>query len=508
MQKTSSFSISSPVGGLNDRDSLSNMPSTDAVILDNWFPYPSEIGIRKGSLTWVSSFPGPVETIVEYSPQNGNAKIFAASGGNIYDVTSSGKLSFPVVSDLVSNKWQEVSITTPGGSFLYLFNGVDKPLIFDGETWKSVDEVSTPSIVGVKTSTLVQASLFKNRIWMTQIDSMKVWYLDVNSIAGKAHSFDLGGIFRKGGFVNSIQNWSIDAGEGIDDHLVIISSNGEFAIYSGTDPSTAENFRLVGVFTIGKPIGRRCSTKYGGDLLVMTDEGLYPLSKGLMSSSVDRRVSVTEKIQNGISSSVRMYHENFGWSLVLFTQMNMLILNVPGNKGNSYQYVQNTITGSWAKFTGWKAVSFLNSSLGLFFGDKNSVKMSWVGTTDDENQIVSDCLSSFQKFGNSSGNKYFTMLRPYFSTNGKPSIFYGINTDYYIKNVSISFDYEPPSYGMIWGEMKWGEMKWGENIRNLSSWKSIGKVAQSAGVRIKIQNNGSDVFWKASDILFQRGGIL
>ncbi len=70
-------SIPAPVGGLNDRDSIADMKPQYALILDNWWPYPSYVGVRKGSSNHVTGFANPVQTLVEYLPTSGGAKLFA-----------------------------------------------------------------------------------------------------------------------------------------------------------------------------------------------------------------------------------------------------------------------------------------------------------------------------------------------------------------------------------------------------------------------------------------------
>ena len=94
---------------------------------------------------------------------------------------------------------------------------------------------------------------------------------------------DLGSVFRRGGRIEACYTWTIDAGAGADDHFAIITSNGEVAVYRGTDPSSASDWSLIGVFMLGHPLGRRCGTKMGGDLVINSTEGLLPLSKALLS---------------------------------------------------------------------------------------------------------------------------------------------------------------------------------------------------------------------------------
>jgi hypothetical protein len=500
-------SIPAPVGGLNDRDSIADMPATDAVLMENWFPYPSYIGMRKGSVSHVTGFPAAVETLAEYLPISGASKLFAVSNGAIYDATSPGAVGAAMVSGLSNSRFQYQGITTPGGSFLYFVNGVDSPLLWDGTTWTAITGVSTPAITGVTTSTLVHVTLFKNRLFFVQNNSLNLWYLPVNSIGGAASVIDLGSVFRKGGRIEAAYTWTIDAGNGSDDHLVIISSNGEVAVYQGTDPSSATDFGLIGVFVLGRPLGRRCGTKLGGDLAVNTTEGVLTLSRGLLSASIDRRDALTDKIQNSVSEAAQLYEDNFGWQVELFPDATMMILNVPAGNGVNFQYVQNTITGSWSKFTGWNAHCWLDAFNGLFYGGDNAVYQAWTAFTDDAIGIQADVLPSFQQFKQPARNKFFTLVRPNILTNGSPSANYGLNINYALQEPMGALSFSSPS-GMVWGSMVWDSMRWGGGFSSQSNWQTVGAVADSAAMRLRVLNNGADVRLNNVEYLYQVGGVL
>jgi len=506
-QTAGATTLPAPIGGLNDRDSLAAMPATDAIVLDNWWPEPSKLVVRNGSTTWATGFAGKVESLVEYCPPNGNSKLFACSNGDIFDVTNSGAIGTPVVTGQTVNRWQDVSCTTAGGSYLALFNGTDKPLLYDGTAWTAIDSASTPAITGVTTTLLISGCIFKNRLYMIERDSMRVWYLPVVSIGGAAASIDFGQVFQRGGHLVAMYTWTLDAGNGSDDHAVFISSNGEVAVYAGTDPSVAATWHLVGVFSLGKPIGRRCGIKYAGDLLIVCEDGVYPLGKGLLSSSIDKRVSITDKIQNSISRNVTDYGANFGWELCLFPEKSALILNVPAGNGANFQYVQNIITGAWTKFTGWSANCWRRSTFGLFYGDDTVVRQAWTGFVDDTTMIVADALQSFQYFGTKAQNKYFTMVRPYIQTTGVPSILYGLNGDFNPQPAQGVLSYTPAS-SMVWGNMTWGEMVWGGSVQSLAEWHTVGGIYKTAAIRLKAQSNGSEVEWAATDFIYSRGGLL
>jgi hypothetical protein len=116
-------------------------------------------------------------------------------------------------------------------------------------------------------------------------DSTKAAYLPTSSIAGAAQVFDLGPL------MTSAATWSRWApgrwtqGWGPDDFAVFITSRGQVIVYAGTDPASADTWVLKGVYNIGAPIGRRCFSKVGGDLAVITVDGVVSLAQAI---SMDR----------------------------------------------------------------------------------------------------------------------------------------------------------------------------------------------------------------------------
>lgn len=374
--------VPAPVGGLNDRDALAAMPASDAVIMVNWWPEPSRLMVRKGFLRHTDGeLPAAVESLFEYHPPSGSIKLFAAAGDSIYDVTTFGQAGSSVASGKTNARWQTATATTAGGSFLYAFNGADKALLYNGTTWDEIDDQSSPvNITGVDTKDIVDGVVFKNRLYLIEKGSMNLWYLPATQIGGTASAIDMGLIFQRGGRIITAKTWTIDSGAGQDDHFVVISSNGEVAVFAGYDPSDATAWALVGLFYLGRPVGQRCAIKFGGDLLIICEDGIFPLGRGLLMGETDRRVAITDKIQNTLREQAMTYKAAFGWQLTLASDASMLLLNVPNPLGN-VQYAQNTITGSWAKFEGMDAVCWLYSELGLFYGGKDgTIYRAWIAT--------------------------------------------------------------------------------------------------------------------------------
>jgi len=309
-------SLPAPVGGWNARDSLANMAPTDAVTLNNLFPGVSSVSLRGGYKKHATGMTGQIESLLVYNAGT-NDKMYAVVGGNIYEVTTAGAVGAAKVTGLSNSRWEFTNITTSGGGYLYAANGVDKPRLFDGTTWTAIDGSSTPAITGVTTTSLIQPTLFKNRMWFIQKDTLKAWYLPTASVGGAAQVLDLSSVAHLGGTLIAMASWTIDAGYGVDDNLVFVTDQGEIIVYRGTDPSSASTWALIGVWIIGAPISRRCVQKYGGDLLILTLDGLIPFASALQSSRLDPQVALSDKIQGAFAAAARQYKTNFGWGLAV-----------------------------------------------------------------------------------------------------------------------------------------------------------------------------------------------
>ena len=353
-----SKSLPAPIGGWNARDPIADMPARDAVFLDNFFPRTTDVSLRKGSALFASlpadinaTAPHNIRSLLSYSPTSGVKKLFAADNTGIYDVTAGGAVS-TIASAATNGEWQSLNISTAGGSFLWCCNGVDKARYFNGTAWTVLDTTTTPALTGIVSADVINISLFKTRPILLCKNSLSFWYLPVVAIAGAASEFPLGSIFKKGGYLVATESWTLDAGTGPDDYFVAITSEGEVAVYRGTDPANAANFSLVGVFDIGKPLSRRCFVKLGGDLGILTIKGLYPLSKAMLSASIDRRVALTDKIDAAIVSYADEFKSLYGWQVLLFSEAPFILINVPIlaahalNAMYSYQFVMNTMTGA------------------------------------------------------------------------------------------------------------------------------------------------------------------
>ena len=499
-------SLPAPVGGWNARDALANMAPTDAVYLENMFPSVSNVNLRGGFAKHKTGLPGTVDTLMTYNAGS-TIKLFAISTGNIYDVTSAGSAGTALVASLSNSAWEYTNVTTGGGSYLYAANGVDKPLLYNGTTWTPIDAASTPAITGVTTTDLESPTLFKNRVWFIQKNTLKAWYLPVASVGGAANVLDLSSVMHLGGKLTAMATWTIDAGYGVDDNLVLISDKGEVAVYRGTDPTSASTWSLIGVWIIGQPISRRCVTKYGGDLLILTLDGLIPFASALQSSRLDPNIALSDKIQGAFASAARTYKDTFGWALLYNPLNNALVVNVPVSTGQQ-QFVMNNITKAWCNFTGWNASSWALVGSEPYFGGNTYVAKAWTtgdnGYMDDSEPIPTKALQAFNYFETRGVIKYFTRARPSIFSNGQPQIVIGINTDFQTVDQTGALSFSPTTAG-LWGIGLWDVALWGSDVVITNNQSGVTGLGYSGAISFTSSSKNLQIQWASTDVVYQIG---
>lgn len=506
-QRSQTVNLPAPIGGWNARDSLAEMAPQEAVSLTNWWPTTSDVMVRQGFSKWATGFAGQVNTVMPYNPAGGSPKLFAASGAGIYDISGGGPIGAPVVSSLTNDQWAYANFATAAGPFLGIVNGQDGYYVYNGTTWQSVTSSSTPiSITGVSPTSLSFITSFAQRVWFIQKGSLSAWYLPVSSVGGAAQQFPLQAIFRRGGSLVSMGVWTVDGGYGMQDYLCFVTTEGEIAVYGGTDPSQSTTFALVGVYQLGSPMGFRSFSKYGGDLLYIGKDGLGPISQLLASSRVNTQVNLTAKIQGAISQATSLYPNNYGWCMVLFPLQNMLILNVPVGPGQQQQYAMNTITGAWCNFTGWGANHWERFNDQIYFGGNGFVGIAWNGFSDNSSNILAVAQQAFNEFGTPL-QKRFTMLRPILWTNVAPALSAGINVDYDQNIPTDSLNFSPANFA-IWDSALWDSGMWGGGLQIAKAWQGAAGVGMIGSIVLKASTNGIETHWAASDIVFETGWTI
>jgi len=471
------------------------MNPKDAIVLDNYFPSESEIALRNGHTSHATGIGGSVETLMHYAT-GATKELKAAGNSGIFDVTSAGAVGAAEVTGLTNTKFQYVNFGTAGGNFLWVCNGADQERYYNGSTW------ATATLTGVSAGDIVNVHAHVNRLFMVIKDSLKYCYLPVNSISGTVSVVNLSSVFNEGGKLIACASWSVDGGEGGDDRMCFITDRGEVAVYSGTDPSSASTWTKINTYKIGAPVGQRCYFKVAGDLAIITQDGFMPMSRVLATDRVSPELALSDKIAGAVKTAVRLYGSTFGWQCLLYPKGGYGLFNVPRTGGIYDQYIVNTTTLAWCRFTGQNGVCWAVHDDNLYFGDENgTVFKADSGLSDNGSAILGDAKQAFNYFGDTA-TKRFTLIRPTLSSDATLPVSMTYDVDYDNSNPA----YTPStvtSVGTPWGS-PWGS-PWASSDEPITDWFGMGTIGKCIAPRIRTSTTAQRVSWQATDYMWEPG---
>lgn len=486
-----------PVGGLDAVSPLMGMPKDRALTLTNWFPQPSGLVLREGIIDHVPGFASPVYKLHVHANTDGAESLWATTDSGIYDVTTE-LVAPPTLSiALTEGKTVSTTISTGAGNYLMVVNGVDTLKRYDGTTWTSV------AAFGTATSEYSHITTYRQRLFLVKRNSLEIEYLGANSISGTATNYPLGALFRQGGRIVSIGTWTIDGGFGPEDNLVVITSKGEVAVFSGSDPSSPSTWNTKGVYSLPRPLGNDCLFKWGGDVLVITESGVYPLSAAVQSTSIDRTRQVSENIKPTLAALAKRWEEQYGWQIVSNPNAPYILLNIPSRPRR--QAVMNTQTGAWTFFQGWDAQCFVRAKGRMFFGTDTGVYRIG-GVSDLGARIRGTMLSAYNPLKHRQ-NKKIALARPYFAATGGVRYEMGVSSNFIsakeLTDIVAFGEYDVARWGIaIFGEATWAGARqvsddWHTVPDEYSMWKAL---------YLRVASKDATVEYLGSDLTYTAGG--
>jgi hypothetical protein len=513
-----------PIKGLNAFDSIVGMPDGFAIVLRNLYAQPYGCQMRRGYRKHVVDLEGVVETVCSHNARTPALYAFVdqSSGTVMFDVTAPMVPGTPKLAALSNARWQHINFPNAAGVHLVAVNGADNMVWVQPNSAVvsvSLGDGSGNTIGGVDPKKLIHVYAHQKRVWFVEKDSTRGWYLPPDQVVGVAKLFDFGPCWTRGGYLNQIITWTIDDGNGADDHLVAISSQGEFSVYQGTDPEGADTWSLQGVYYGATPVGRRAAARYGGDIVVLTQFGILYLSDLLKSTKVNPSSDNNAKyIQQLIAASIGLTGDRFGWQPFVFAPGNMFMVNVPATDTTSYQYAMNDITKAWSEFLGYDAYCWeLHQNMPIF-GSFGGVYRAWEGTTDDASidpvtgaltegaDIRAEAQTAFSYFDSMGVQKHFKMVRPTILSRGAFSINFSVNTDFVFDSplAPAAFSINVPGK---WNDGLWNDATWGGGLKTYKTWQGVTGIGTAGAIRLLIIS-GQETYWAATDWVYEDGGIM
>jgi hypothetical protein len=521
------YSTPAPAGGLNSRDPWPTMGIQYAVNLTNFIATAQGVGVREGYRAYATGIEGYVDTLMPYSAVPPlSSKLFAAAGSRIYDATNIGP-AVELATGLSSSQWSHINFTGAAGHYLVLCNGVDLPRHWNGTSWVVWSNVGAGSAAApgqVEPSSANTGSMVANlsrldnvishqkRLWFVERNSTRAVYMPINSMGGSASFFDFGAHFPRGGTLAALASWSMNGGTGMQNFLVAISSNGDAVIYDGTDPSDSTKWSLKGTWRLGAPVGNRCFMQYGGDMLLLSQDGLMPLSTYMQQTTTES--ALTDTIRPTIAALTSSQHGLSGFQLHDYLARNLLILNIPQiNPDANVQFLYNTITGGWSLITGWPAQCWATLGEQIYFGNRGSVSLAFVGYRDNVevdgtggNTYTATAQQAFSYFDKPGVKKRFTRAKVnLMSASGKPNVRIGCSVDFATsqpKNIGSA----STTSSSIWGNGRFGSAQWsGAGLVSSNDWQTLGPIGYAGSLTIELTAL-SETIWLSTEWELEPGG--
>jgi hypothetical protein len=360
---------------------------------------------------------------------------------------------------------------------------------------------------------------YRNRYFFVELNSMNAWYLPLNAVGGALAMIPLSGAATKGGSLLFCATWSIDAGDGIDDKLVFCTDLGELLIFTGSDPSSAANWRQEGRYEVSPPMGMNAHIGIGGDMLIATVDGIVPLSGAITK---DRSELELAAITRNIKPMWRMEvleKREWAWTMCKWDEYGGLFVTWPGGiPGKRWCGAANLATGAWCRFVGYDATCFIRMRGDMFFGTQDGIIMQADRTGyDDGLPYTAILVGGWEVFQSPGQTITWRQARASFSARANEP---------FAPQLSATTDYvvivpPPPSAGAdpgvldLWDQGLWDTALWDAGtpstpaVRN-TGWVSIGRTGFSHAPIVQVtvaQQAKPEVDLISIAATFERAGV-
>ncbi len=364
-----SLMIPPPTMGWTTKQNITETDPRYAYEAENFFSNGATVDLRQGSRFYYKNVgTSSVESIFELALQSGVRKLLGVgNNSHVYDCTGGG--TAPV--DLSIGPAPDILVAS-------LCNAVNfRNRIFlkdygtsnDVAVWTGTGDLALPGFTGPggDDKALCNPNVYRSRIYFLGFDA-SVWYGAVNAIAGTLLQFDFQSQLTLGGklmYCGPTQKY----GDFEASQFCVISDQGEVLVYDGDSPS-ATNWDLTGHYYMPAPIGYRSFVNWGANLLIITFNGVIPLSS--VRSGENTLTPISDEINDQFVSVLGAVTAPGYCCGVYYPKGNCIIFNIPvDGTSTSVQFVMNATTGSWWKWSRWTAYHFCLYEGNLFFGGSN-----------------------------------------------------------------------------------------------------------------------------------------
>lgn len=491
-----------PKRGWIESINAATAPKDSAAVLENFFPTLESARLRAGCrVERKIEEPGGVVSL--FARNIGTPRLFAATRSKVADALGGGD----VLTGLTGGEWSTTHISSDGGDFLVGVNGLDEGFVSDGQAFTRYYHSSGTGheMHGISTRKLSRVWNFKERLYFIERGTMNAWYLAPKAYkdtdSAEITKLPLGSLFERGGSLLFGATFSLDAGDGLDDHCVFVTDRGEVAVFSGLYPGS-QDWTIDGRYVIAPPVHTGAHFHIGGDLAILTLDGIVSMTKAARG---DRIAASNSALTRPIADSWRQAaaDNSFPTHATLWRGGAMLLAAVRAEGGDARAFVMNAETGAWCVYTGWDVRCSCELNGRLYFGSSDGSVCEaeasgadyWDGSGGT--QYVGAYIPKFQDFGTADRKILMKAGMTYRAPKSGGFEVTGLADQDVNLHTLDAPQQEDEGVAVTWGSFTWGAAGavWGGGsvvTEIQEEWHSVRGAGRSVSLGIAVASNGSN----------------
>lgn len=462
------YTMPPPSLGLDLVSPIDNMDPASALELVNIFPGAGAPTVRLGYKQFCTTGNNKqIKFMHELPRKDGTALLVAADNNDIYSVTSAGVLTniSKTVGTYASGNWVKEIFANN----IYLCNGVDNAQVYTGLGASKAQDIL---VTGVALSNLVSVSSYRERLYFTEKNTLKMWYHKTAqatfvSASAVLDSYDFQYAARRGGYLLFTGSYSNTRGVSTQDLFMAVTSEGEILMYSGYSPDDTA-WQLVAHFIIGKPLGRKAFIRVNQDVWIITQQGIVPVS-ALFETDPEQALNIVSlKINPLITQYATQVSLSEMWQGFFWPQGRRVYISLPDTTSSATLLVYSIDTKAWTQFvlyTGEHAamsckfndLPFYGSTAGIIYQGETDYADVANGTSSQS--IAFSGRLAFSFYGSRGNYKAFKDIRPLLKTRRGITLNIGLDLNFE-RQTTLTSVTSPVNTFTAWGSgslfTRWG----------------------------------------------------
>jgi hypothetical protein len=232
-------------------------------------------------------------------------------------------------------------------------------------------------------------------------------------------------------------------------------------------------------------MGMNAHTLIGGDLIILTVDGMVPISLAIQKDAGQMELATLTRMikplwRENVENSTKRANP---WTIKKWDEYGGYFVALPGGKpGQRYCLAANNTTGAWCRFMGWDATCFIRMRGDMFFGTQGGIVMQADRTGyDDGVPYVATLVGGWEMFKAPSQQVTLHQMRAIFTSRANEP---------FQPQLSATTDFQviippPPEIGLdpglvdVWDQGLWDNALWdqpglGRPPHRNTLWVSIG----------------------------------